>query len=89
MKPALLLLLSGCAATPPIFAPQQPVLATNSAGAIFLQLRPETPVVGKPGEWNISLWRKIQPMNTNNLYTPSLNWLLDTNAVPSFQSVMQ
>lgn len=77
----LLLLLTGCAT-----APTQPERVTDEKGYVYELVQPAM----RTAEFeDIALWERIQPQDTNRWWTPSLDWQLHPQNVPSFKSVMK
>lgn len=62
-------------------------IATDYLGNQYRMVSPE--IVNSNGTTTAELWERIQPLETNHWYTPSLGSRFDTNHPPIFTSLMR
>lgn len=80
-------LLAGCR---PVVEKQpyiEPTVVTDARGQKYRFVSPE--MANANGTTTAELWEKIEPLDTNHWYTPTLASKFDTNNPPLFNSLMR
>lgn len=84
---SLILTLCGCR---PVIEKQpyiDPIVVVDSSGQKYRFVSPE--IVNANGTTTAELWEKIEPLDTNHWYTPTLASKIYTNQPPLFNSLMR